>query len=396
MRVVWLCTFSNPEKRSYLSLWRDRGREVGQWIPNLIEGFKDDTDIELHVVTLEPWMKGLYRRWMVGRVTYHCFSPPFPGLGYNLRFPIEEWTDFRWNRHRVCRLIRKLDPDVVNLFGFENPRYATAVLDLPPTLPVVCFVQGFVTRELRYHNTYVNRVRAKFERRIVRHLKNYIGDYDSEKLIREWNPQVNYEHAYFPVNDALVAETGEQPIRYDVLFAGGQSKAKGFGDFLEVVAACAKAQPGFSAAVVGDIDAYPETRTFIEREGLGDVITWTGRFPTQKGLFAAYRQSRLFLAPTYNDAFPSTIRENMLLGVPCIAYETGGIPYANDDGHENVAIVPQGDCRAMAERVLHLISHESERQLLAVRAKRYAKLTFSREATVKVMKCFYERLKNEL
>jgi glycosyltransferase involved in cell wall biosynthesis len=199
---------------------------------------------------------------------------------------------------------------------------------------------------------------------------------------------------YFPVNDDLISVTKPQKFKYDALFAGGQTKAKGFGDFLEVCAYCAERKHDFKAEVVGTVDAYPGTRDFIAKHHLEDAITFTGRFPTQAGLFEAYRQSNVFLAPTYNDAFASTIRENMLLGVPCMAYRTGGIPYANNDGNENVVIVDQGDWQTMAEKVLHYASHEEERLTFAARAKAYAEKTFSLSANVGVIKQMYEKVLN--
>ena len=395
-KIVWLCTFSNAEKRSHLRYWRKIGGEVGQWIPNLLGAFRKDDSYDIHVITFDVWMRDRYMTWSADGITYHCFQPTFPGLGYNFRIPVDEWTDFTLNRRRAYKLIAELKPDIVHLFGCENPRYATAVLDLPSDLPCVCTIQGFATRELAYRNCYINRVRSKYEKRIMRHLKYYLGDYDSEMVVKENNPFAVYEYMYFPVNEKLVRSTLPQEIMYDVLFAGGQTKAKGFGDFLNIVAYCRERNPNFKAAVVGSVDAYQGTREFVAEHHLEEVIDFTGRFPTQAGLFEAYRKAKLFLAPTYNDAFASTIRENMLLGTPCIAYKTGGIPYANNDGNENVVIVEQGDWHAMAEKVMFYSENEVDRLELAARAKAYAERVFSLDANVGVIKRMYEKVLNHI
>lgn len=395
MRIVWLCSFSNADKRAHLHLWRDRGGETGPWIPNLLQGLRFEKDMEIHVVTLEPWMKREYETWRDGNIVYHVLRPLFPPFGYNFRIPIDEFTDFRSNRNRLCALIERIAPDIVHLFGAENPRYASATLDLPKSIPIVCTIQGFVFRELPFNRSYTNRVRTVYEKRIIQHINYYFVEYDSEKVVRHFNPVADCNYLYFPVNDRLVNATRQQTICYDALFAGALSRAKGFGDFLKIVVECVKRNPSFKAAVVGSIDSYPDARFVVREHRLEDVIDWIGRFPTQEGLFAAYRKSRLFLAPTYNDAFPSTIRENMLLGTPCIAYKTGGIPYANNDGNENVVIVDQGDWNAMAEKVLFYVSHEAERKALASRAKAYAEKTFSLNVNVGVIKQTYEKMIKE-
>ena len=395
MKIVWLCTFSDAEKASHLSLWRNARGEYGKWIPNLLKAFKGDVNYELHVVSFQYWMRNLYCTWKSEGITYHCFQPHFPPFGFNARIPFEEMTRFQWNRWRVRRLLSRIQPDLVHLFGLENPRYATSVLDLPKGFPCVCTVQGFASRELNYNDCLVNRVRARYEKLIAQRVKYFFTDCEGGQLIKSWNPDAVIDNMYFPVDEDLVAATPPQSLEYDALFAGGQTKAKGFGDFLNICAYCAERKPDFRAAVVGTADAYQGTVEFMTRHHLEHVITFTGRFPTQEGLFVAYRKSKTFLAPTYNDAFASTIRENMLLGTPCIAYKTGGIPFANNDGNENVVIVNQGDWRTMAERVLYYAQHENERRLLADRAKSFAERTFSLEVNAQLIKIMYNKILKE-
>jgi glycosyltransferase involved in cell wall biosynthesis len=393
-KILWLCTFSNEEKRSHLSLWRDRkGGEVGQWIPNLLTGFEADSRYELHVVSGEGWMRRGTESWTSKGIAYHCFQPGLPGLGYSFRLPFEAATGFTFNRRHIRRIIEHVKPDLINLFGAENPQYASAMLDVDARTPVLVTIQGFIHRELSFHPSYLTRVRCRYEEALIKRYHHFTGDYEAEDVVRGFNPFIqSYAPFYFPVNESLVVQTEPQSIKYDILFAGALTRAKGFGDYLEIVRLLKQVQPGIQAAVVGFADVYEEAVPFIERHGLQANVSWLGRFPAQDGLFKAYRQAKLFIAPTYNDCFASTLRENMLLGTPCVAYRTGGIPFANRDGNENIALVDQGDVKGLFERILRLLNNKQERVEISARAQVFARHEFSIQANVSVLKKAYERL----
>lgn len=392
IKIVWLCTFTNAEKKAHLPLWRNRGDESGQWIPNLLRGFAGDDRYEVHVVSPEAWMRRGQVSWSRDGIHYHCIQAGIPGLGYSFRLPVEAWTHYRLNRWRIGRMVAGIAPDLMHVFGVENPVYGAAVLDLDPAIPVLVTIQGFVHRQLQFGADFNTRSRCRYEDRLVRHCTHFTGDYDSERVVRSMNSRITWRHLYFPVDERLIDATPAQDKQYDVLFAGALTKAKGFGDFLEIVRLLHKERPDIQAGVVGNAETYADAIPFLDRHGLNRHVSWLGRFPDQAELFRAFRRARLFLTPTYNDAFASTIRECMLLGVPVISYRTGGIPYANRDGGENVVIVEQGDLRGMAVRALDLLCHADVREAMAERAIRFARNEFSLARNAGVIKAEYERL----
>lgn len=390
-KIVWLCTFSNEAKRAQLALWRKRqGGEIGQWIPNLLKGFIGDSRFEIHVVSSEPWMRKGRQSWCENTIHYHCFQPAIPGLGYAFRMPFEALTAYRFNRWHLSKIIADIQPDLIHLFGVENASYASAILDVDPQIPVLALIQGFVHRNPE--RDFNARARCAYEAQLLRHIHHYIGDYDSEQVVRAFNPDVTWRHFYLPVNEELVAQTQHGVKNYDLVFAGALTQAKGFPDFLELVRRVKNEFPHLRAGVVGKKESYAPAAEFVMRHGLTETIDWLGRFPTQKELFQVYRQTRVFVTPTYNDAFASTIRECMLLGTPVVSYKTGGIPYANRDGQENVVIVEQGDLDGLYQQVIDLLRNASRRNAQAARAQRFAENEFSLHANVEVIKSRYREL----
>lgn len=395
IKILWLCCFSNENKRSHLSLWKQFEGEIGQWIPNLLQAFEDDRDIEIHVVSTDDYMVAPFQTWKAKNITYHCYKSGMPLLGrvWPARAPIDHLSNFWLNRRRIRKIVSGVNPDLIHLFGVENPQYGAAVLDVLEHYPVLATIQGFIHRESRYHNTLLTRVRCRYEESLLRKCHHFSGDYESETVVRQFNPKASYHPLYFPVNEALISRTPEASEKpYDLLFVGGLSKQKGFGDFLEIVRLIVETMPDLVAAVVGYPGAYPLAMEIIGKNRLEKNICWLGRFPSQEGLFKVYRQSKLFLVPTYNDCFPSTIRESMLLGTPVIAYATGGIPWANRDGNCNVVIVPQGDDRGMADAALRLLGDTRERDAMAARAQTFAEHEFSLKTNTDKIRNAYQEI----
>ena len=382
-KVVWLCAFSNEEKRSHLRLWRAGVREHGQWIPNLLRGFEMDDTLELHVISSENWMVNAIQSWTDRNITYHCFKSGIPIFGrhWPKMLQVNHLTNFWLNRLRIRKIIHQINPDLIHLFGAENPEYGAVALELLKRYPVFVTIQGFIHRESHYHDTFVTRVRCRYEEALLRACSEFFGDYESEAVVRRFNSEMTYRHFYFPVNEALVhkASMEDDELTYDLLFVGRLNAQKGVDDFLKVAASVAEGKPDLRVAIVGNAAAYPPALEIIERYRLKDNVCWLGKLPTQDELFKVFRKSKLFLAPTYNDCFPSTIRESMLLGTPVIAYATGGIPWANRDGHNNIVLIPQGDVKGMSDAVLQMLKDTSARTDMAARAKRFAQQEFSLE-----------------
>ncbi len=392
---MWLCTFSNEEKRSHLRLWRQGRGEYGQWIPNLLQAFETDDTLELHVVSSENLMVNSVQSWTARNITYHCYKSGMPVLGrsWPARMPVDHMTRFWLNRKHIKQIVSQLGPDLIHLFGVENPQYGAAVLDLFGQYPVLVTIQGFIHRELQFHNSLYARVRCRYEEALLRTCHAFLGDYESETVVRRFNPEITYRHFDFPVNEALVSRTPmayEQP--HDLLFVGGLTRQKGFGDFLEIVRLLAEAKRDLVGAVVGHPGDYSPAMDAIAKNGLEKNVRWLGRFPNQEELFKVYRQSKLFLAPTYNDCFPTTIRESMLLGTPVIAYATGSIPWANRDGRSNIMIVPQGDFKGMANAALQLLGDERARVEMATRARIFAGQEFSLKTNTNIIRNVYRKM----
>ncbi|MBM4165265.1 MAG: hypothetical protein FJ222_12625, partial [Lentisphaerae bacterium] len=121
-RVLWLCTFDNVEKMRHLKCWSMRSSgERGQWIPNLLSAFRDDSEWEVHVASSSNFMVSPYQSWEDKGIRYHCYKSGIPIVGRNwpARFPVDQATRFWLNRRRIARIVKRVKPDLIHLFGVE-------------------------------------------------------------------------------------------------------------------------------------------------------------------------------------------------------------------------------------------------------------------------------------
>jgi glycosyltransferase involved in cell wall biosynthesis len=287
---------------------------------------------------------------------------------------------------------------LVHLFGAENTEYSGAVLKLPAHSRVLVAIQGFVHREAQYHpdDAYF-KMQCHFEEQILRSFTYYAGEYDSEAVVRQRNDRIVFFPMYFPVNESLARSlTGGLPRIYDLLFLGRSTKAKGIDDFMKIVRLVSRQKADIKAAIAGHgLDAAYLARLVAENSVQNNVAV-LGYLPSEAEVFSLCRQSRVLLAPTYNDCFPSTIRECMTLGTPVVAYATGGIPFANKGGRQSLVLVEQGNVGAMAESAQRVLSDAAFRRALVANGRDFAHREFSLESNVnRVMGSYHFILSKE-
>lgn len=91
----------------------------------------------------------------------------------------------------------------------------------------------------------------------------------------------------------------------------------------------------------------------VARMGLANCITFAGRIDNAS-IHRLYQTADCLLNPSTADNMPVSLIEAMACGVPLVSTDVGGIPDLVDDGRTGW-LVPVGDDRAMAERVIGLL-----------------------------------------
>lgn len=280
-------------------------------------------------------------------------------------------------------------PDIIHIFGTEYP-HTRAMLEGINKCPrkdvvslnrVLIGMQG-VVGEIAYHyfdglpekitnrNTFRDIVRKdglqaqknKFMLRATNEMmalslaKNVTGrtPFD-KKYVSKWAKGADYYH----LNETLRPEFYEgywQPedaVCHSIFLSQANYPIKGMHNVLKALPKILAKYPDTTIRVAGDsITKHAGIKDRLKLSGYGkyllklekEVAKETGKSPSIEylgSLTAAmmkqeYLRASLFICPSTNENSPNSLGEAMLLGVPCIASNVGGIPGMMSDGVEGL------------------------------------------------------------
>lgn len=122
---------------------------------------------------------------------------------------------------------------------------------------------------------------------------------------------------------------------------------KGIKELIEAFTRVVEKYPTATLAIIGD---GPEHKKFKKQAKNVSGITFYGH---QSEPLDFLRKSKIFILPTYHEAFGVAVVEACMEGLAIIATDIGGIPEIIDDG-KNGLLVPIKDSEALFEAMNHL------------------------------------------
>ncbi len=379
IRVVWLCHFSNAFIREHLELQYNRilgfvkklankpistdVPEFANWITNGISEFERIEDVELHIVSPYPHLKTRLQEFTVNGIYYHFFKNEEDSLRvyFQRRFLGKSVFKYRRNSKTICSIISKIRPEIVHLFGAENPEYATSVLNVPKSIITIAQLQTLMSDPDFKKNYSIEDsrylYRSKVERDII--LKaDYIGTRALKYrniIHEEIKPSAIILNTTLALNEPIVFKECEKCFDF-VYFAANISKAADLA--LEAFGLAYQRSQDITLDVIGGYDnaTMLMLESIVEKYGIKNAITFEGLLPTHEDVLRQIRKSRFALLPLRVDLTSGTIREAMSNGLPVVTTDTGelGTQKLNFQ-RKNALLSPVGDALAMADNMLYLI-----------------------------------------
>ena len=159
----------------------------------------------------------------------------------------------------------------------------------------------------------------------------------------------------------------DQPPRWLIGSAGRLSPEKGFAVFIEAAALVAKLRPAAGFVLFGEGPLRADLDRRVAEHGL-----------QRRFVMAGFRDDvRRFLPSldvgvisSFTEGLPVFLLEAGAACVPVVATSVGGIPEVIDDGRTG-HLVPSGDARAMADRLVGILDDDARRHAMgqALRAR---------------------------
>lgn len=141
---------------------------------------------------------------------------------------------------------------------------------------------------------------------------------------------------------------------------------KGYPDLIEAARAVVAAQPSARFVAIGQGPQHAELEARREAAGLGDRLRFLGFRPDASRLIAGFD---LFCLASHHEGLPLALMEALVLGVPVVVTDVGGIGELVTDGQEGI-LVPTGEPDRLAAALLELLGDGSRRAELGAAAAR--------------------------
>ncbi|MCR5501554.1 MAG: glycosyltransferase family 4 protein [Lachnospiraceae bacterium] len=298
------------------------------------------------------------------------------------------------------RILSQVSPDLIHIFGTEFPHAAAAAEAYRNPGRTLIGLQGICSRIAEdYMALLPDRVvRGRTFRDILR--KDSLMDQAAHFCLRAENEKkallaaghvtgrtafdreealkVNPSLIYHPMNETLRPEFYEgiwninNTHSHTIMAGQADLPLKGMHFLLEAASLLLPEYPDLKIVIAGNpvtgpgrsltpcqtlkLSGYGKyLRDLITKCGLWDHIEIKGML-SSSGMKEEYLRSAVFVCPSYIENSPNTLGEAMLLGMPVIASDAGGIPSML--GEKEGLLFPRGDVPALSNALAKLFDME--------------------------------------
>ena len=115
----------------------------------------------------------------------------------------------------------------------------------------------------------------------------------------------------------------------------------------------------------------------ITKYGLKENVIFTGAL-TEEEMLARYKSAEVYLLTSFVENSPNSLGEAMLLGMPTIATDVGGVTSMVLDGKESL-LYKAGDATLLSQKLITIFEDDELKKELAKNAKVRAMETHNKE-----------------
>ena len=322
-------------------------------------------------------------------------------------------------------IIRKTKPDTIVVFGTENA-YTLQALEVCNEMGaldrVVVFAQGlccvcarhyaegvperiigrYTLRDmLRRQNIKKERdslqSRAVIEKKALEITHHFIGRTTMDQaVLRKYNLSANY----YKCNDILRNSFYNGQWKYDdcikhrIFVSQYYYPIKGFHYLLEAISGLIGKYPDIKIAAAGynpiqkplpqkelkDSSYIRYIKSLIKKYGLQDHIELLGELSEER-MKEEYLKAHVFVMPSTIENSPNSLAEAMMLGVPTIASDVGGVTdFAKHN--EEAYIYPSSATYLLAQYIDKVFCNSENAVLLGRKGQERAKIEYDKEKNI--------------
>ena len=413
MKVLWICNIMIPTIARQLGV--SYSNREG-WLSGLLERVvleRGRNRIELGIAfPVDEEMGDFERNMQLGEsMSCRCY-----GFVENLDTP--EIYDATLEA-RFRSILQDFEPDIVHIFGTEFPHTLACVRMFGRPERTLVSMQGLcgciaeeymadlpmkvqrqVTLRDRIRQDSLRQQQKKFKKR-GEHEKEALGmtghvagrtDFDRTQAAK-LNPSAKYHYLNETLRSIFYRDRWKRTAcePYSIFLSQGDYPLKGFHYLLQAMPRVLEQFPEAHVYVAGsniiDTDTWQDRmklsaygkylRRLIRERHLTEHVTMLGRLSAEE-MKAQFLKSHLFVMPSALENSPNSLGEAMLLGVPCVAADVGGVHNLLTDGGDGM-LYPAGDVEALADRIMEIFTKEAIVERFSDNARKHARVNHDAE-----------------
>lgn len=386
MKVLWISNFMLPKIAEKLNC--KTGVNEG-WLAGLSDTILSHNDIVLGICFPS-------QTFIEGKIEDHFFYYSYEPENYSYDYNKKQEQDFQ-------EVYRKFKPDVIHIMGSEFPHSLAAInasIKIGLIDKTILSIQGLVSvysdyyfegiplktimcptiKDILRHTDLIGQKRmfihrGKYEIEAITKLKNIIGRTDWDYACAK---KINRDINYFFNNETLRKEfyTGEMwdykhCEKHSIFVSQATAPFKGFHILLKAAGIVKEEYPDLKIYVASNvnylkrINKISQTRSsytnyllkIIKLYNLENNIIFCGALQADQ-MKKHYLKSNVFVLPSAIENSPNSLGEAMILGVPIVTTDVGGIK--NMICHEQEGFICQYNAPYMMAYYIMRIFQEKE------------------------------------
>ena len=416
MNILWLTNVALPEASL---LMHEKATPFGGWFVSASAALAEQDGIELSIAIPK---NGLNDILVLNseRIKYYAFPPVS-----------EKKVSLQRNNLYLTKILDEVRPDIVHIFGTEYAHTLGMVNACQEqNVKVVISIQGltsiisghyltgipvrvqnrFTVRDFLKQDNLIQQ-RSKFKKRgsfeieALQKVNHVIGRTTWDRVCTsQINPDAQYHFCNETLRDEFYKHTWDvnQCEKHSIFVSQGSYPIKGLHFMLEAMPVILKRFADTTLYVGGQnitkTDTIKDTlkmssygkyiKELIESYKLQNNVVFTGILD-EKQMCERYLKSHAFVCPSSIENSPNSLGEAMILGVPCVASDVGGV--ADLLRHREEGFVYQTDAPYMLAHYVSEIFANNELTLgFSKKAREHAMNTHNRKKNMEdIIKIYY-------
>jgi len=408
MKVLWLCNIMLPAiaKQLHMDYSVKEGWLTGT-LSRLIES-GDSGEMKLGICCpMSQERKNFHEKMDFDGFPVECF-----GFYENQATP-EIYQPELEGRFR--EIVEEFKPDLVHVFGTEYPHTLAMAKVFEKKDRILIGIQGVITRcgEEYFANLPESVTNTKTFRDIVK--KDSMAQQKEKFLLRgrnesealklvghitgrtefdkAYSKMIHEEAVYHSLNETMRPEfyTGEWALdsckKHSIFFSQADYPLKGFHFLLEALPEIIKKYPDTEVVVAGNSLISDESlKDKIKRSAYGKYllhlikenrlegkVCFTGALSSEE-MKAQYLSCQTFVCASVLENSPNSVAEAMLLGVPVVAANVGGVPSMITHDVDGI-LFEKADSKGLADAIIRLWEDDDKMKCLSEAEKKRAHVT---------------------